>query len=291
MVSKTQHKPKPRWLRSPIPPRVVVAPVEDLLGNLGLHTVCQSALCPNRGHCFSRGTATFMILGDRCTRRCPYCAVDKGGPAPVDPGEPERLADAVFRLGLRHVVVTSVTRDDLADGGAAQFAAVVEALRRRCPDATVELLVPDFGGSEEALDRVAAAGPAVLNHNLETVPRLYPVVRPEADYRRSLGLLSRAKAVAPRMVTKSGLMLGLGERKEEVLAVMADLREAGCDILTLGQYLRPSPAHLPVAEYLHPHRFAALRRAGLDMGFRAVFAGPLVRSSFHAGDIYLITRH
>lgn len=284
------HLPKPRWLRTPIPSKSAMEPVEDVLSDLALSTVCRSALCPNRGRCFSRGTATFMILGGRCTRRCTYCAVDKGIPSAVDPGEPERVAEAALRLALRHVVVTSVARDDLADGGAAQFAATVDALRGRCPGTVVELLVPDFGGSEAALARVAAAGPHVLNHNVETVPRLYPEVRPEGDYGRSLRLLRRAKVLLPRILTKSGLMLGLGEREDEVRSVMADLREAGCDILTLGQYLRPSPGHRPVSEYLHPRRFAALRRAGLAMGFRAVFAGPLVRSSFHAGDVYRLTR-
>lgn len=277
---------KPRWLRQPIPPRVDMAPVEDALRDMRLNTVCRSARCPNRGRCYSRGTATFMILGDTCTRSCRYCAVPTGRPPRVDPEEPRRVAEAARRLGLRHVVVTSVTRDDLVDGGAGQFAATVAAVRELCPEAVVELLVPDFGGAEAALARVLAAGPAILNHNVETVPRLFPAVRPEGDYQRSLRLLSRVKSLAPSVVTKSGLMLGLGEAEEEVVEVLRDLREAGCEMLTLGQYLQPSPGHLPVAEYVEPRRFARLRRQGLAMGFRAVFAGPLVRSSFHAGDIF-----
>ncbi len=276
---------KPSWLKTTLPPPALVAPVVGLLRELGLHTVCEGARCPNRPRCFSRGTATFMILGERCTRSCPYCAVPGGAPEPPDPGEPERVAEAVARLGLAHAVITSVARDDLPDGGAGQFAATIWAIRRRCPGTVVEVLVPDFRGDRQALDDVLAAAPDILNHNVETVPRLYARVRPEGDYGRSLELLRRA-AAGGRVVTKSGLMLGLGEAEEEVLGVLADLRRAGCAVVTLGQYLQPTPAHLPVAEYLPPVRFAAYRRAAREMGFRFAVAGPLVRSSFHAGDVF-----
>lgn len=256
------------------------------MDGLDLHTVCESARCPNRGHCWSQGTATFMILGDVCSRRCPYCAVASGFPTPLDGGEPERVAEAAHRLGLRHVVVTSVARDDLTDGGAGHFAATISALRQRLPQAVVEVLVPDFRGRREDLLAVLRAGPHILNHNVETVPRLYPQVRPEGQYRRSLNCLEAARELDPRVVTKSGLMVGLGEEPGEVAEVMADLHRAGCQVLTIGQYLQPTLYHLPVVEYVTPAQFAAYRRQGLDMGFGAVFAGPLVRSSYHAGDIF-----
>lgn len=281
---------KPRWLKTKLTLSPRGAAVNRLIRELDVHTVCQSALCPNRNRCFSHGTATFMILGDRCSRRCPYCAVAAAPAGPPDPGEPGRVAEAVHALGLRHAVVTSVARDDLPDGGAAHFAATIGAIRHLQPEAAVEVLVPDFAGREDSLRAVLNAGPDVFNHNVETVPRLYPRVRPEADYRRSLAVLAAARAMAPGALTKSGLMLGLGEREDEVAEVLADLRRAGCDLLTLGQYLRPSRAHLPVEEYVHPRRFAAYRRVALDMGFRAVFAGPLVRSSFHAGDLFHLSR-
>lgn len=277
---------KPAWLKARLTLTPRGALVDRLIRELGLHTVCRSALCPNRNRCFSRGTATFMILGDRCSRRCPYCAVAPGAAGLPDPDEPERVAAAARALGLRHAVVTSVTRDDLPDGGAAHFARTVGAIRGRCPEATVEVLVPDFGGREDCVRTVLAGGPDVFNHNVETVPRLYPRVRPQGDYARSLAVLSAARAAAPGAIIKSGLMVGLGEGEGEVLAVLADLRRVGCDVVTLGQYLQPSPAHLPVAEYLHPRRFAAYRRAALEMGFRAAFAGPLVRSSFHADTLF-----
>jgi len=256
--------------------------MEKLLRGLHLHTVCESALCPNIGECFGRGTATFMILGDVCTRGCRFCAVRKGKPAPPDPEEPERVAEAARRLGLKHVVITSVTRDDLPDGGASHFVATIEAVRCRLPDATIEVLIPDFGGSLRALEQVIAAGPEVINHNLETVPRLYPLVRPRADYRRSLGILAWVKRQAPHITTKSGLMLGLGERPHEVEEVLVDLRRVGCDVVTLGQYLQPTERQLPVAEFIPPERFDEYRRQGEKMGFRAVVAGPLVRSSYRA---------
>lgn len=280
---------KPGWLKVKIAARRDMRRVAGVLRDLELATVCEEALCPNRWDCFSRDTATFMILGTDCSRRCPFCAVGAGAGKPPDPSEPQRVAAAVRRLGLRHVVITSVTRDDLGDGGARHFAATVASIKDTCGDVTVEVLVPDFGGSRESLRCVLAAGPDVLNHNLETVPRLYATVRPGSVYQRSLDLLEMAKEMAREMgagaVTKSGLMLGLGEEENEVLDVMRDLRRAGCDVLTLGQYLQPSRAHLPVSSYIPPRMFARYRRLGHSLGFRLVFAGPLVRSSFHAGAI------
>jgi lipoic acid synthetase len=229
-----------------------------------------------------------MILGDICTRHCRFCAVTVGRPAPVDPAEPEHLAEAAARMGLRHVVVTSVARDDLPDGGAAHFVAVVEALRHHCPEAMIELLAPDFGGSLSAIRQVLAARPDVFNHNLETVPRLFTQVQPRKSYPRALGLLTQAYRAG--LVTKSGLMLGLGEKRGEVLAVLRDLRRAGCEVLTLGQYLQPTPRHLPVAEYIHPSEFAWYQEIGAAMGFRAVAAGPLVRSSYHAAEVYQVAQ-
>jgi lipoic acid synthetase len=272
------------WLVVPAPQGEEVEALSALLDDLGLHTVCQEALCPNIRDCWGSGTATFMILGDTCTRHCRFCAVRAARPSPPDTGEPERVAEAAARLGLKHVVVTSVTRDDLPDGGAGHFAATIERLRRRCPGALVEVLVPDFGGALAALDKVIVAHPDILNHNVETVPRLSPSVQPRADYRRSLGLLAWAKRAG--LTTKSGLMLGLGETRGEVLAVMQDLRRAGCELLTLGQYLQPTSGCLPVAEYVHPAEFEWYREAGKTMGFRAVAAGPLVRSSYHAGALW-----
>ncbi|MRR13053.1 lipoyl synthase, partial [bacterium] len=235
--------------------------------------------------CFSSGTATFLIAGDACTRGCRFCAVDSKVPAPLDPNEPERVAEAVARLGLRHAVVTMVTRDDCADGASGHVAATVGAIRAACPSTAIEVLVSDFAGSDAAVDTVVDSHPDVFNHNLETVPRLYTEVRPGARYERSLGVLARAKARAPEMPTKSGLMLGLGETTEEVLAVMVDLRSVGCDLLTLGQYLRPSPRHLPVAEFIEPAVFAELARTGRRMGFAGVASAPFVRSSYHAGEL------
>lgn len=232
-----------------------------------------------------QGTATFMILGDTCTRSCTFCAVSHGYPRSVDPGEPEHLVEAIRKLRLRHVVITSVTRDDLEDGGASQFSQCVEAIQRYNSSITVEVLVPDFGGSLSSLRRVLDSSPAVLNHNVETVPRLYPEVRPQAKYERSLELLRRAKAERPDILTKSGLMLGLGETREEVIAVMQDLRGAGCDVLTIGQYLRPSPGHHEVVRFVPPAEFEEYRKAGKGLGFRYVASAPFVRSSFHAAEI------
>ncbi len=257
-----------------------------LLRELGLATVCEAARCPNRGECLGGGTATFLVLGVRCTRRCGFCAVEKGAPAPPDPGEPAAVAEAVRRLGLGYVVVTSVTRDDLPDRGAAGFAATVRAIRETSPGALVEVLVPDFAGAPGALEAVLAAGPAVLNHNLETVPRLYGRVRPGADYRRSLALLRRAREIAPATPTKSGLMVGLGEAPEEVAAVLRDLAACGVGALTVGQYLQPGKGSLPVERFWRPEEFDALEEAGRAAGIARVKAGPLVRSSYRARELY-----
>jgi lipoic acid synthetase len=280
--------PAPDWLIAEVrrakrgKGAAMVAQTGNLLDRLHLPTVCDSARCPNRGECFSHGTATFLILGDVCTRGCAFCAVKKGRPLPLEADEPQRLARAVSDLGLRHVVITSVTRDDLPDGGAAHYARVVETVRVHCPGVRVELLAPDFAGSAQALATVLASKPDILAHNLETVPRLYPKVRQGADYRRSLRLLQNIKEISPGMVTKSGLMLGLGEEAAEVEEVLQDLREVNCDMLTLGQYLSPSLHHVPVARYLKSHEFSSWRQRALSLGFRSVAAGALVRSSYKA---------
>jgi len=282
----------PRWLRKSIPAGPDAAQVRRVLSRLKLSTVCSSAQCPNQAECFAQKTATFMILGDRCTRRCRFCAVPGGEPLPVNDAEADAVAEAVETLGLRHVVITSVTRDDLPDGGAAHFERVTSAVRRRLPGAVIEILIPDFQGDEQALATALAGGCDILNHNVETVPRLYPAVRPRADYRRSLRVLEAAKRIgaddAPdkKLWTKSGLMLGLGEMREELPAVFADLRAAGCDILTIGQYLAPSPAHHPVARFIPPEEFDEIRDQAQGFGFSAVAAGPFVRSSYHAEDIF-----
>lgn len=275
---------KPDWIRAKAPVGPAVMRVKRLLREQGLTTVCEEAQCPNLGECFGHGTATFMILGDVCTRRCPFCDVAHGRPQPPDPAEPEQLAQAIGVLGLGYVVITSVDRDDLRDGGAGHFAACLRAVRARSPQTRLEVLVPDFRGREAiALAEFAgAAVPDVFNHNLETVPRLYRQARPGADYRGSLDLLRAFKTRYPRVPTKSGLMLGLGEEHEEILAVMADLRAHGCDMLTLGQYLQPSRDHLPVQRYWTPAEFEALRLAGAALGFANVASGAMVRSSYHA---------
>lgn len=284
--SCTKVTSKPAWLRKTVTHSRVVESTRELLAGLNLHTVCQSARCPNTSECFSCQTATFMILGDRCTRRCNFCAVKKGAPEPPDPAEPAKVAEAAVRLGLKYVVVTSVTRDDLPDGGAGHFARAIEELRRGIPGVVIEVLVPDFQGNVAALADLLAARPDVLNHNVETVPRLYPLVRPQADYRRSLVVLQEAKRLDDRICIKSGLMVGLGERQEEVLAVMRDLRAAGCAVLTIGQYLQPSPEHLPVQEFILPEVFEEYREQGLALGFREVVAGSWVRSSYRAGKVF-----
>ncbi|MEK7405929.1 MAG: lipoyl synthase [Acidobacteriota bacterium] len=275
---------RPAWLRAPAPAGGNYRELKALVARLGLHTVCESAACPNVGECWNRRAATFMILGDVCTRRCGFCAVRKGGPLPVDYDEPRRVAEAVAALGLRYAVITSVNRDDRKDGGAELFALTITAIRERVPACGVEILIPDFQGSQAAMDTVLEAAPDVLNHNIETVPRLYRQVRLGARYERSLDLLAYSKRARPGIPTKSGLMLGLGETNAEVLEVMRDLAAHGVDILTLGQYLRPSLKHLPVLRYVAPEEFAELRRGGIEMGFRHVEAGPLVRSSYHAAE-------
>lgn len=276
----------PPWFKQRLADPSVMSSMHDLLSGLNLHTICQSALCPNIGRCFTAGTATFLILGDVCTRRCTFCAVKKGKPGPVDEAEPEHLLEAVENLGLKYVVITSVTRDDLPDGGASQFARTVTLLRENAADITVEVLVPDFRGSEDAIRTVVESGPQVINHNVETVPRLYPEVRPGADYTRSLEQLYTVKKLKPSIVTKSGLMLGLGESREEVIEVMSDLREANCDLLTIGQYLQPSSQHHPVVRFIPPEEFAEYEAVGREMGFADVASSPLVRSSYRAAELY-----
>ncbi len=274
----------PPWLRLKAPNPEVVGSMEERLHGWNLGTVCQSAHCPNLGECFSRGTATFMVLGTVCSRRCRFCAVDKGEPEPPDPGEPERVALAAESMGLSYVVVTSVTRDDLPDGGAAHFAETIRAIREHCPEAKVEVLVPDFLGSEAALQTVCEARPDVFNHNVETVPRLYETVRPQADYRRSLDVL--AYGARQGLPAKSGLMLGLGETSREVWETLNDLRRIGCAYLTLGQYLAPSAQHIPVERYVPPEEFAKWGDTARAMGFREVASGPLVRSSYRADELF-----
>jgi lipoic acid synthetase len=278
---------KPAWLRCRLTDQAMLRKMRGLLRSHGLNSVCEEALCPNQCECFGQGIATFLILGRTCTRACTFCAIpsEERPPAP-DPQEPERIARATAELGLKHVVITSVTRDDIADGGAGHFAAVVEALKRHSPSITVEVLIPDLQGERKALEAVLRSRPDVVNHNLETVPRLYPAVRPQADYRRSVRLLQMVKEIDPEKVTKSGLMLGLGEERKEVLAAMADLRGVSCEILTLGQYLQPSKRHHPVVRYVTPGEFTDLGRESERMGFRAVFSAPLVRSSFHAAEVF-----
>jgi len=273
----------PPWLRVKAPKKPRLAATKGVLERHGVRTVCQSARCPNIGDCFGQRTATFMILGGVCTRNCRFCAVPHGDPGPPDASEPERVAQAARELALAHVVVTSVTRDDLPDYGAGHFARTIAALRRCLPDATIEVLTPDFRGAEQCIGTVCEAQPDLYNHNVETVPRLYPLVRPQADYRRSLELLRLAKRLNSGMVTKSGLMVGLGEAEDEVLDVFRDLRAVDCDMLTLGQYLRPSPRHLPVADFARPEQFDAYAQAAQTMGFRYVASAPFVRSSYHAG--------
>ena len=257
-----------------------------VLRSYGLSTVCEEARCPNVGECFSRPTATFMILGSKCTRNCGFCSVDSSIPEPLDQEEPEKIAKAAKEMGLRYVVITSVTRDDLYDGGAGHFAKTVYTVRRYLPEAKVEVLTPDFKGNLNSLNTVLTSRPDVYNHNIETVPRLYPVVRPIADYRRSLYILEHAKKASPDLPIKSGIMLGLGERLGEVFEVLRDLRNAGCDIITIGQYLRPSRLNLPVVEYVRPEIFERLRLTSLSMGFKYVASAPLVRSSMNAEEMY-----
>ena len=274
---------KPPWIRVKAPIGPAVQRLKSVLRAQRLHTVCEEASCPNIGECFSHGTATFMIMGDICTRRCPFCDVAHGRPAPLDPGEAERLAETIERMDLSYVVITSVDRDDLRDGGAGHFSSCIRALRERCPELRIEILVPDFRGRmERALEALAEAPPDVFNHNLETVPRLYRKARPGADYQWSLDLIRRFKMAHPRVPTKSGLMLGLGEEESEVMEVLRDLRAHECDMLTLGQYLQPSRYHLVVERFWTPEEFDTLGARARALGFENVASGPLVRSSYHA---------
>ena len=281
------HQPrKPEWIKVRLPSNPVFFSTKSLISDLRLHTVCEEAQCPNRWECWSQGTATFMIAGERCTRACGFCAVSTAKPLPLEIDEPQRVADAVRRMKLKHVVVTAVARDDLKDGGAEHFAQTIEAIRAVDPAIIIEVLVPDFHAGEGCLRTVLDAEPHVFNHNLETVERLTPVVRSRAKYRVSLEVLRKAKAMSPKVVTKSGLMLGLGEQEDELFQAMDDLREHGVQVLTLGQYLRPTPNHLPVVEYIHPDQFALYQRIAYSKGFDHVSSGPLVRSSYHAADYH-----
>lgn len=284
LVPITPKIHRPEWLRAPAPAGENYRGVKSLVESFRLHTVCESARCPNVGECWNHRTATFMILGNVCTRRCGFCAVGKGAPAPVDFDEPRRVAEAAATLGLRYAVVTSVNRDDRKDGGAGLFAMTIRAIRERIPGCKVEVLIPDFQGSHAAMDIVLEAEPDVLNHNLETVARLYRPVRLGARYERSLDILDYAKSARPGIPTKSGLMVGLGETNAEILQSMRDLRLHHVDILTIGQYLRPTARHLPVERYVTPAEFEEFRRAGREMGFAHVESGPLVRSSYHAAE-------
>ncbi len=277
---------KPEWLKSKQIPTEEEQKVRHLMKNLHLNTVCREARCPNRVECFNRGTATFLIMGDTCTRRCRFCNVNKGKPQPLDKEEPRHVAEAVKALGLKYVVITSVTRDDLPDGGAAHFASVIRKVREIDPGVGIEVLIPDFQGDSDSLNTVLDARPDVLNHNVETVSRLYEAVRPGAAYERSLELLARAKTINPSIKTKSGLMVGLGETDEELYGVFADLRKAGCDLLTIGQYLAPTKEHYPVADYILPEKFEEYRAKALEMGFLDAASGPLVRSSYKAGEMF-----
>lgn len=288
-IDSTPGVPRPRlpaWLRTRLPTAPAFSQTRALLDELKLHTVCESAKCPNHWECWSRGTATFMIAGDRCTRACGFCAVATARPLALEADEPARVAEASRRMRLKHVVITAVARDDLADGGAEHFRRTITAVRAANPGIVVEVLTPDFNDRDESIDAVLAAHPDIFNHNLETVRRLTPAVRSRATYDRSLNVLRKVKARAGQQLrTKSGMMLGLGEREEEVLVALEDLRAAGCDILTLGQYLQPTLRHLPVVEYISPEIFAAYQRTAAGMGFMHVASGPMVRSSYHADEV------
>ena len=282
IASPTEPQRKPAWLKVKAPGGPTYVALQRMMRDLKLHTVCEEAHCPNIGECWEHKAATFMILGDVCTRNCAYCAVAHGTPQALDLGEPVRLAEAVEQMGLRHVVITSVDRDDLPNGGAEIFAACIAEIRRRLPDTSIEVLIPDFKGNPTALRMVVDAKPDILNHNLETIERLYRIARPGGRYPRALELLARAKEYDPSLLTKSGIICGLGEDWDELLGSMRDLRAQGVDILTLGQYLRPSDQHLPIARWYTPDEFAELKQFGLGLGFRHVESGPLVRSSYHA---------
>lgn len=277
----------PKWLKVPPPGNRSYLKLKQIMRGSQLHTVCEEAHCPNIGECWGLGVATFMILGDICTRRCHYCAVTTGRPTGIDFHEPDRLAGTVFAMGLDYCVITSVNRDDLADGGAFIFASCIKKIRELLPTCKVEILIPDFAGSWTALKKVVDARPEVLNHNIESSRRIFPLVRPRGDYQRSLELLAKAKEFYPGTVTKSGIIVGMGETPQEVLETMNDLRGVGCDLLTIGQYLRPSPKHLSIGRFYHPDEFAELAEAGREMGFKHIASGPLIRSSYHAGEQHL----
>jgi lipoic acid synthetase len=277
---------KPPWLKKRIPLFQDLLKVKSILEQTDLHTVCEEARCPNLGECFSKGTSTFLILGRVCTRNCGFCAVEHGTPVPPDETEPQKVAQTIKKMGIEYVVITSVTRDDLPEGGASLFAKTIRAIRISDPRIKVEVLIPDFQGDLTSLEIVLKESPDVLNHNVETIARLYPQVRPQADYKRSLHLLKKSKGLYPHLLTKSGFMLGLGETREEVLALLQDLRETGCDFLTIGQYLQPHQDRLPVVRFIPPEEFEEYKRIGEEMGFRMVASGPFVRSSFHASQMF-----
>lgn len=283
---QTVRTAKPKWLKKRLPSGDGFEKTRRLVSTSGLHTVCQEARCPNQFECYGKGTATFMIMGETCTRNCRFCAVSHAPVEPLDPSEPQRIASAAADMGLDYVVLTSVTRDDLPDGGAAHFVSTMQAIKARRPGTLIEILIPDLQGNEKALAVLCREQPAVLNHNIETVPSLYPRVRPQALYHRSLQLLATAKSLNPAIVTKSGLMVGLGESREELIRTMGDIREAGCDLLTLGQYLQPTKAHLAVKRFVPPEEFEELRGIASELGFKGVAAGPHVRSSYRAGHLY-----
>lgn len=280
-AGQTCQPPKPPWIRVRLPAGKGVDAIRSIREGLRLHTVCESALCPNIGECWEAGHATFMILGDGCTRNCGFCGVSNH-PRPIDGAEPAHVADAIRSMGLKHAVVTSVTRDDIDDGGAGHFVDTIHRIRATSPDTTIEVLIPDFLGSRSSLEKVVAARPDILSHNMETVPRLYGKVRPGAQFKRSIALLKTTKSLAPGLITKSGLMVGLGETADEIIDVFGRLRKAGVDILTIGQYLRPGPENLPVARYYHPDEFVQLGKAAYGLGFSWVESGPLVRSSYRS---------
>ena len=285
-TSRKSRIAKPKWLKQRLPSGSGYEQTRRLVRSSGLHTVCQEARCPNQFECFGKGTATFMLMGENCTRNCRFCAVSHAGTTPLDPDEPARIAAAVAAMGLKYGVLTSVTRDDLPDGGAEHFSQTIEAIRKLCPETLIEILIPDLQGNKAALELLCRHSPSVLNHNVETVAGLYPEVRPQAVYDRSLELLRRVKEINPHIVTKSGLMLGLGETSDELAQTMADIRDTGCDLLTLGQYLQPTTDHLAVQRYVPPEEFDRIREIALELGFAGVAAGPHVRSSYQAGELY-----
>jgi lipoyl synthase len=290
-IDPALHQPhKPSWIKVRLPSNPVFFSTKALISDLRLHTVCESAQCPNRWECWSQGTATFMIAGDRCTRACGFCAVTTAKPFALEDDEPQRVAEAVQRMKLKHVVITAVARDDLQDGGANHFARVIRAIREVDPSIIIEVLVPDFHADDSCIQTVVDAGPEIYNHNMETIERLTPLVRSRAKYRTSLRVLQRAKAFSPKTVTKSGIMLGLGETEPEIFQTMDDLREVGCQVLTMGQYLRPTANHLPVVEFITPQQFDLYGEIARNKGFEHVASGPLVRSSYHAADFHPVGR-